>query len=357
MRLLLAVVCMTLAMAGTSSAGDDLNALVDAGQLFVDSKVNDPGLLVPGQRTELVLEVATSNWFTGGTRIRIPEVPGLVILQTEQFAANASETRDGQPWVVQRWTLDMYPQREGDFSVPPIALSVSVNGGDRGDISGEILSPSVDFTVQIPSALEQADFWVASPSFSVTQSVDRETEALQPGDAFERRIVFEATEVQAMMLPTFAAERLPGLAAYPAPPELDTSNNRGQSRARRTQTISYVAEAPGTYLLPATDFFWWNTGSETLEVVSLQAMTIGVQGTQMPDHEKTAAPISRERLITGTVAALFTVLAVWLLLRYRPWRAVYRKLETPVDGLRRGLRTLRQPALPERLNPDSNAGE
>jgi len=357
MKLLLTVVCMTLAMAATSNAEDDLNALVDAGQLSVDSKVNVSGLLVPGQRTELVLEVATSNWFTGGTRIRIPEVPGLVILQTEQFAANASETRDGQPWVIQRWTLDMYPQREGDFNVPAIALSVSVNGGAQGEISGEILSPSVDFTVQMPAALEQAGFWVASPSFRVTQSVDRETNSLQPGDAFERRIVFEATEVQAMMLPTFAAERLPGLAAYPAPPELDTSNNRGQSRARRIETISYVAEAPGTYVLPATDFFWWNTDRETLEVVSLEAMTIGVQGSQMAGQSKTAEPLNRERLITGTAAALLMVLTVWLLLRYRPWRTACRKLETPVDTLRQGLRTLRQPALPKRLNPDSNAAD
>ena len=52
-----------------------------------------------------------STWFTGGTRIRLPEVPGLVILQTEQFASNASERRGDQNWVLQRWTLDVYAQR------------------------------------------------------------------------------------------------------------------------------------------------------------------------------------------------------------------------------------------------------
>jgi len=52
---------------------------------------------VPGQKVTLTLEIATDRWFAGGTRIGIPEVPGLVILQTEQFASNASETHNGRP--------------------------------------------------------------------------------------------------------------------------------------------------------------------------------------------------------------------------------------------------------------------
>ena len=48
-----------------------------------------------------------------------------------------------------------------------------------------------------------------------------------------------------MMLPTFSAESLPGLVAYPAPPVLDNSNNRGQIRASRSERISYVVQAEG----------------------------------------------------------------------------------------------------------------
>ena len=93
-------------------AATTLEELQAQGHLQVSASIRPDGTLVPGQKLSLVLEVATDRWFSGGTRISIPEVPGLVILQTEQFASNASEVRGGQSWVVQRWTLDVYPQRE-----------------------------------------------------------------------------------------------------------------------------------------------------------------------------------------------------------------------------------------------------
>jgi hypothetical protein len=346
---------MALCLAVPASGQDDLQSLVNAGKLSVSSRISGSGQVVPGQRAELTLEVATSTWFTGGTRIRIPEVPGLVILQTEQFAANASETRNGKSWVLQRWTLDVYPQRAGDFTLPAIALSLNVNGGERGSLTGELLSQPLDFSVQMPAALAQADFWVASPTFSVAQSLDRETGALEPGDAFERRIVFKADDVQAMMLPAFKAERLPGLAAYPAPPELTNSNNRGQTTASRVQTISYVAEAPGDYVLPATDFFWWNTRKQVLEVLTLPALDVHVKGVHVSSEAAAAKQLDKERVMTVTAATLLALLLLWLLFRYRPWGVVYRHLEAPVTSLRQSLRNLRRPALPERLNPDNNA--
>ena len=116
-----AVLFCLLVQPATATTLEDLQA---AGHLEVTASIRPDGTLVPGQKLSLILEVATDRWFSGGTRIRIPEVPGLVIVQTEQFASNASENRRGQSWVVQRWTLDVYPQRAGEFSIPPLRLQV-----------------------------------------------------------------------------------------------------------------------------------------------------------------------------------------------------------------------------------------
>ena len=354
MRQLL-VCLLTLAAVLPALGDDDLQALVRAGELSVNSSM-DSGLLVPGQRAELVVEVATQNWFTGGTRIRIPEIPGLVILQTQQFAANASETRGGQTWVIQRWALDVYPQRAGEFTIPAIAMTVQVNGGDAGNLSGELEAPAVSFTVSLPAELEQAPFWVAAPEFSVSQSVDRSIDALQAGDAFTRRIEFTARDVQAMMLPAFTEEPVSGLAAYPAPPQLENSTNRGQITASRLQTISYVAEEPGSYLLPQQDFFWWNTTTGELELLSLPALEVEVTGAAGAATADTPALLHRQTLIVlGTSAALVTLLG-WLLLRFRPWRLLQR-YRAPALRLWRQVQALRRPALPKRLNPDNSAAE
>ena len=351
----LRLLALLLVLPLTGLADDDLGLLLDGGQLSIDSSISPATALVPGQRARLDIEVATNTWFTGGTRIRIPEVPGLVILQTEQFAANTSEQRNGQTWVVQRWTLDVYPQQAGIFEVPAIELTIQVNGGELGNLQGQALAPPLSFEVTVPPALEQADFWVAAPRFSVSQQLDRDTDALAPGDAFERRIEFRGDDVLAMMLPDFSEERLPGLAAYPAPPELENCSNRGQASASRVQRISYVAEKPGDYLLPAQDFFWWDTRNGELRVLSLEAVSVQVQG----DPASAAAPerrIDRRSLLRGLGLVASGIVIIALLLRFRPWRLL-GGLAGPAQRLSQQIKALRRPALPRRLNPGNSAGD
>lgn len=326
--------------------------LLAAGRLQVNSGIEPVTSIVPGQRLQLTLEIATDTWFSGGTRIGIPEIPGLVILQTEQFANNASETRDGQPWVIQRWTLDVFPQRAGDFTIDALPLQLQVNDGRGRDVTGEVRSPAVRFSVAIPDSLARAGQWVASPDFTVTQRFDRSLEDLVVGDAFEHEIRFEASDVLAMMLPTFEAERQSGLAAYPAPPELDNSNNRGQSRAVRITRVSYVVEQPGDYLLGAREYLWWNTTRGELELLSLPQAKIQVAGSKPP----AAGPVSSLdawRWLAGVAAV---GLLVWLAARLSP-RLPGDKVRAHCRALVRRWQTLRRPALPSRLNPDSSAGE
>ena len=354
MRALLATVLLLGACAALA-ADEDIAALRESGHLTVRSAITPDSNVVPGQKLSLTIEIATDNWFSGGTRIQIPEVPGLVILQTGQFAANATERRGNATWVVQRWTLDVYPQQPGDFRVGPIPLQLQV-GGSAGNVAGSTTSPPVSFSVTVPAALEEVDFWVAAPQFSVEQVFDRELEGLVPGDAFERTITFEGTDTMAMMLPAFEVEALPGLASYPAPPVLDNYNNRGEVRARRSQAISYVVEAPGNYLLPGKDFFWWDTERGELQLLSLPATEIHIEGEAAAGAETGQRRLQPWALALGTGGAILVGLVAWLLLRYRPWRQL-AILAEPAGRLWALLQSLRRPALPERLNPGSSAGE
>jgi hypothetical protein len=349
-----------LLLAGSSgghAADLTLQELLAAGKLEIGAELATAGTLVPGRKLALGLTLATDRWFSGGSRIQLPEVPGLVILQTEQFASNASERRGDQSWVLQRWVLDVYPQRAGEFTIPPLGVRVKVNAGEAGDVEGTLLSPPVSFTVTLPPALAAVPQWVAAPEFSVSQRFDRSLEGLQVGDAFEREILFEASDVLAMMLPAYSAQGLPGLAAYPAPPVLDNSSNRGQSRASRTQRISYVVQAQGQYRLPAADFFWWDTSRDELQVLSLPATDIRVgSGAGIVAGGRGAAVVTpRQGLLAAAGLALLALL-YWLARRYLPGLPLAR-LGAAFAKPWRQLRQLCKPALPERLNPGSSAGE
>lgn len=349
-----------LMWAATYSAltlGTSVQELQASGHLQIASELSPGTGIVPGQRVKLTLEIATDTWFTGGTRIDIPEVPGLVILQTDQFASNASETRNGSSWVIQRWTLDIYPQRTGEFTIGAVPLHIRVNAGESGNIEGKVQSPPQQFSVSIPESLEDAEQWVATPEFRVSQSFDHPLEGLAVGDAFEQEVTFEASDVLAMMLPGYDASKQMGLAAYPSPPTLENSSNRGQNLASRSVRISYVVEQPGQYLLPTRDYYWWNTQSGKLELLSLPETRIDVAGTA-PADQPTQTPFAispRHWLLLAACVALL-IAAVLLVRRLLPrlplslWR---EQLSQRLDRLK----GLFKPALPTKLNPGSSVEE
>ena len=335
--------------------GNSIEELEASGRLRIDSALTPQGPIVPGQKITLTIEIATDRWFSGGTRIGIPEVPGLVILQTEQFASNASETRKGETWAIQRWTLDIFPQRAGDFTLEPIPVQLQVNGGKAGDIQGQVHSPMRHFTASIPATLVGIRQWVAAPTFSVGQSFNRALDTLTVGDAFEQEVELAAADVLAMMLPVYELEKQSGLAAYPSPAILENTVNRGQTLATRSIRISYVAEQPGQFLLPARDYFWWNTRSAKLEVLSLAAVHIEVDGATL-DPKNTATTTHRsprQGLVLLCSLALFIV-ALLLCRRYLP-ALPQTALHIRLSKLARRIHALRRPALPRQLNPGNSA--
>jgi hypothetical protein len=331
--------------------------LVTDGHLEISSTAFPAEGIVPGQRVSLTLEIATDRWFSGGTRISIPEVPGLVILQNEQFASNASETRRGQSWVIQRWTLDVFPQRAGEFTIPPVTVRVKVNASELGDVEGELVSGATRFSVAIPESLSQANQWVAAPAFTVKQSFNRNLDELVVGDAFEQEVLFEASDVMAMMLPGYELEQLTGLAAYPSPAVLENSNNRGQTRASRRISISYVVESPGQFLLPARDYFWWNINSGELVLVSLPETRIEIAGASTVEDKPTAhrwfTPREAIALLLGMVLFALLLRLAWMALPHLP----IARLKNKMSQLYSVIQDLRKPALARRLNPGSSAGD
>lgn len=178
------------------------------------------------------------------------------------------------------------------------------------------------------------------------------------GDAFEREIVFEAADLMAMMLPTFTPEKLSGLAVYPLPPALGNSNNRGQMRASRSQRVSYVVEKEGQYLLPARDFFWWDTSRAELQVLSLPAttITVGAGAALETDGAGSAVSIAPREIFMAAGGLALLVISLWLARRYLP-RVLLVRLTSALAAAWGKVLALRKPALPERLNPGGTAGE
>lgn len=340
--LFLAALAVLYLLAPPTSAAT-VEQLLAEGHLRVESTLEPSDPVAPGQKARLYLDVATDGWFTGGTRIELPEAPGLIVLQSKAFAANSTVRRDGRDWVIQRWTLDVYATGEGRFSTGPITLQVKVNHGE-GVASGALRAAPVTVVARRPPGLT-AGHWVAAPRFSASQSLEPSRATLAPGDAITRTIILEAEDVLDKMLPEIAPGGSEGLSAYPRPARLESSSNRGQSSARRVQEITYVAEAPGDYQLPGYEFAWWDTTAGELRTVALDPVPLTV--TQTP-RTSAGIPAIAWR-VTGAVLAL--ALLGWAAWRWLPLATAGGLIVSAARAVAGAWRRWRAPALPRRLNP------
>ena len=346
------------ASAGTAAAqNDELGQLISQGQLAISSDITPNDSVVPGQRVKLIIKVATSRWFTNGTVIQTPEVPGLIILQNQDFAANATEQRDGQSWTIQRWSLDVFATAAGAFTIPAIPVTVSVSTGPGDSSQGTVLAPSTLLTAALAEPLEDIDQWVASPQLSLTQSLEGLTEdgTVEVGTAIGRQISIKAEQVMAMMLPAPVVEAVRGLQVYSEPPTLRSISNRGQLSAERRDVLIYIATDPGQTELPEVSVQWWNTEKQSLSQLILPAIPITVTGApNLIGHWPYYLLLASKLIAVTAVAALLWRWAWW------PRRVLGRLTAVAnqtAGWLRQRWLHIRSPALAIRLNPDGSAGE
>ena len=87
---------------------------------------------------------------------------------------------------------------------------------------------------------------------------------------------------------------LDGMAAYPKPPVVQDHSERGTFTGTRIDSVTYVCERPGTVTVPALEFPWWNVRTQTMEMVTLPAVTLDV-GHAPPSQSKRQPAGRRDR--------------------------------------------------------------
>ncbi len=308
--MLLTVLLAMLPAAPGQAEGVD--TLLAEDRLRIRSWLEPAENIVRGQEVRLVMEVSTPRWFAGGTGIRAPEVPGLLILRRNEFAVNLSRREAGATWVVQRWQLELYPQREGDYRLPPVILSLAVNDAALGIVRGEVATEALAFSAGVPAAVSKLEGWLATPSLAIRQRFDRSLQGLVPGDAFTRSIELEASRLTSLMLPEPELAESPGLAVYPDLPELEDRSNRGEATALRRQSATYVVEQSGQYRLPEQTVYWWNTDTGRLETALLAAVDINA-GAAADAVETTTPPKHGLLWLLGLLGLLALAALAWRL--------------------------------------------
>ena len=99
----------------------DLQILLNDNQLSLRAFLSPVKNITVGQKVTLTIEISTTRWFAGGTRIGPLDLHNVVVGPLSAFATNFSRREKGVSWTVQHWTRDVFLLNADPLTIPPIA--------------------------------------------------------------------------------------------------------------------------------------------------------------------------------------------------------------------------------------------
>ncbi|MEC5385682.1 BatD family protein [Uliginosibacterium sp. H3] len=241
----------------------------------IRAHLSPTGEVAPGTPVKLVVDVLTDEFFTGAPVFPGLAVPGAIVAPVSDDSSHLNETINGKPWFGISRSYLITPQTGGELAIPALEITAKVGAGAAAvKLRTAPLTLHVK-VVQRPAGAENA---VGTTQLTLKQSLDRKLDGLKQGDSFTRRIEIDVDGVQAMLLPAPDFPPVKGLAIYPVAPVVeDIKGERGVFiGGRRVDAITYVAQQPGDYSLPAFSMQWWDTRANQLRTAQVPALHFSV---------------------------------------------------------------------------------
>ncbi|HYQ03324.1 MAG TPA: hypothetical protein VER96_31835 [Polyangiaceae bacterium] len=163
------------------------------------------------------------------------------------------ERQEGETrFLVQRRTLLVFAQAEGEITLPPIIARYT---DPSSKLPIAVKSAALKFHAAIPAGASDPLPLVAG-SVKLEQSFDRDLAGLKVGDGFTRTLTLSATDTDTISFPELTLSAVPGLTAYPGGTHAESTTERGQIAARQTYLVTYVVDRVGPHDLPGMSVRW-----------------------------------------------------------------------------------------------------
>jgi hypothetical protein len=262
-----------------------------------------------GQQLELHLELWTDGFSFADQSFVIPQVKGAYLLQPDASTVKLSDTRGGVPWQGLRYTLLLYPQQGGTLQVPSFDVNFSARAGFGAEPARFRFSTSpLEIEARMPPGAEPGSLLVTTSSFSMESSWTPRanpdgTAELKVGDAITLNVARRAQDVPGMVFSPLPDFTINGLGIYPASPGVNDRVNRGALTGERTDSVTFICEREGTYLIPEIRFQWWDPGREQLAEEQVSSLKLVVAANPAWAGES-AGPAAKVRVPFGWNRAL-----------------------------------------------------
>ena len=230
-----------------------------------------------GQQVTVNLDLKTTGFSFSNSHFNLPELSGAFLMQTDTTTIKFSENTDGETWQVVRYPLALYPQKAGQLEIPSIDVRFNTSAGfGKPEKTFEFQTKPLQLTVKLPPGVKEGALLVTTASFALDHDWQPESSVAKTGDAFTLTVRRRAKDISAMLLPPLPVYHAEGLAAYPQPPEVNDKTNRGDLTGERIDSIIWVAENPGSYVIPGIRFQWWDPENRELKQQIIPGLNLDI---------------------------------------------------------------------------------
>ncbi len=265
-----------------------------------------------GQQVVVNVDLMTNGVRFGGQRIRLPEVPGALLLEDAVTTVRLSEQIDGESWQILRYSYPMFVQREGRIDIKSIIAEFDIYEDFTSEPEAVTkAATAMSLQVKRPPGVTDTRTLVTTSDFAVSVTITPEFDSLIVGDALMQTVTRRASDVSGMAFGPIAVTDVPGIAAYPKTPDVDDRHNRGLLTGTRVDQVTYVLEQPGEFEIPETQLLWWNpkSGELNTEIIPALSLVVGANPLLESEQDGIAAPLQDDRreskpLIVLSLAAI-----------------------------------------------------
>ncbi|MCA0893993.1 BatD family protein [Microbulbifer agarilyticus] len=306
------VLTTAVTIAAQTDTASDLTSNQQADNKPVVQSALSQSDIAPGQAVTFRVTVLVPTWLSKPIEFPQFDSPNLSVKLPEKSTVSTSQTINGKTWSGVAREYQVVPLTPGTFQLPPSSLEVHYRSpqNDR-DIVANVPLPAQTLTVTVPKGAEDLRPYIAARDLTLTQKIDGEPDKLRPGDSFSRKVTATIQGSTVMFIPLLQSQtHVDGLAAYPDTPKaVDHSDFRDNDTGKRTEKVTFVAEAPTRGELPAITLRWYDLDDGSIQTATVDALKIRVKG---------ASVVRSFSLAQWLLVLALVGLALWLAKRWLP---------------------------------------
>ena len=267
---------LLLLISVTTSAADDEHGA------DVRLAIERDGPFWVGERVSINLELWSDALSFSGQSFQLPEIRGGFLVSTDSSTIKLSDRRDGETWQGLRYTLDLYPQRDGRIEIPEFEVHFSTGMGYGSEPQAHVFTtPSISIEARLPPGAQPGGLLVSSSNFVMNAAWEPLPDEsgiveLKTGDALVLTVTRTAQDVPSMVFEPLPDWQYEGLGVYPDMPIVRDVTDRGRLTGSRVDRVTLVCERPGRYELPDLTFQSWNPETEQLEKALVPGLVLEV---------------------------------------------------------------------------------